>query len=262
MEGTRTPGVISVKRMTKRFEKEGRQVEAVRDFSLDVGEREFIAIVGPSGCGKSTLLNVMAGLQSATNGEVRIDGEKIDGPYTNLGIVFQNHVLLEWLTTFDNIMFQADMRRLPRRRYVNRANELLQMVGLTGFEASYPYELSGGMKQRASICRALLHDPPYLFMDEPFGALDALTREQLCIDLERIWLASPKTVIFITHSIREAVQLADRVIVMTPRPGRIAREVKVNLPRPRFELDATDSRLNELVSSIKETFVDQGVLKG
>jgi NitT/TauT family transport system ATP-binding protein len=170
-------------------------------------------------------------------------------------------VLLDWLTTMGNILFQTDMRRLPRDRYIERARELITMVSLEGFEERFPYELSGGMKQRCAICRALLHDPPLLLMDEPFGSLDALTRDQLCIDLEKIWLQTEKTALFITHSVPEAVQLADRVIVMTPRPGRIYKEITVDMPRPRFEEGIETDRFFHLVEQIKQSFLEQGVLR-
>jgi NitT/TauT family transport system ATP-binding protein len=252
---------ISIRHLSKRFVTDDGVVDALEDVSIDIGRGEFVAVVGPSGCGKSTLLSLLAGLQRPSSGEVRIDGKEVDGPYTDVGIVFQNHVLLDWLTTLDNVLFQADMRRLPRRRYVRRAHELLEMVSMTGFERSYPYQLSGGMKQRTSICRALLHDPPYLLMDEPFGALDALTRDQLCIDLEKLWLGSGKTVVFITHSVQEAVQLSDRVLVMTPRPGRICRELTVDLPRPRYQGVAQNPAFHDSIAQIKATFVEHGILR-
>jgi NitT/TauT family transport system ATP-binding protein len=252
---------IVIQNLCKRFGPDDRRVVALDDVSLGIGRGEFVAVVGPSGCGKSTLLALIAGLQRPTSGHVRIEGREVIGPYTDVGIVFQNHVLLDWLTTLENILFQADMRRLPRKKFLSRAEELIGMVSLTGFEKSYPYQLSGGMKQRTSICRALLHDPPYLLMDEPFGALDALTRDQLCIDLEKIWLGSGKTVLFITHSVQEAVQLADRVLVMTPRPGRIFHELTIDLPRPRYQGGTNGQRLNDYIAEIKAMFVEQGILR-
>ena len=252
---------LSVERLSKTFESDKGNVQALDDFSLKVAEGEFVAVVGPSGCGKSTLMMLVAGLLRASAGHVSIRGSRVDGPVTDLGIVFQNHVLLDWLTTMNNVLFQIDMRRLPRSRYEARARELISMVSLNGFEDAYPYELSGGMKQRCAICRALLHDPPLLLMDEPFGALDALTRDQLCIDLEKIWIATGKTVLFITHSVSEAVQLADRIIVMTPRPGRLYREVTVELPRPRYADGVDNGRAALLVKQIKQSFLDQGVLR-
>ncbi len=252
---------VSVKDVTKVYETDMGDVHALEEIMLDVSEGELLAIVGPSGCGKSTLMMIVAGLLSATGGEVWIRGEKVEGPFTDLGIIFQNHVLLDWLTTMGNILFQTDMRRLPRSKYEQRARELISMVSLDGFEDVYPYELSGGMKQRCSICRALLHDPPILLMDEPFGALDALTRDQLCIDMEKILMRAKKTVLFITHSVQEAVQLADRIIVMTPRPGRIYKEINVDLPRPRYERGIDTEEFFHLVEEIKQSFLEQGVLR-
>ncbi len=252
---------LSVERLSKTFQSDKGSVHALDDFSMTVPDGEFVAVVGPSGCGKSTLMMLVAGLLAASAGTVTIRGERVQGPFTDVGIVFQNHVLLDWLTTLDNILFQIDMRRLPRNRYAARARELISMVSLDGFERAHPYELSGGMKQRCAICRALLHDPPLLLMDEPFGALDALTRDQLCIDLEKIWLTTRKTVLFITHSVAEAVQLADRIIVMTPRPGRIYQELSVDLPRPRYQGAVEGERFTRLVEQIKRAFLKQGVLR-
>jgi len=252
---------LSIEHIAKTFKTDKGNVHALDDVFLSMAEGEFLAVVGPSGCGKSTLMMIVAGLLQASGGEVKIKGEKVDGPFTDLGIVFQNHVLLDWLTTMGNILFQTDMRRLPRKRYEARARELITMVSLEGFEEVHPYELSGGMKQRCAICRALLHDPPLLLMDEPFGSLDALTRDQLCIDLEKIWLQTEKTVLFITHSVPEAVQLADRIIVMTPRPGRIYKEIVVDLPRPRYEKVIESERFFHLIEQIKQSFLEQGVLR-
>ncbi len=212
--------------------REGR-LTALDDVSFALGEGEFVSVVGPSGCGKSTLLMLIAGLTPPTSGRVVIRGCPVRGPFTDLGIVFQRDALLDWRTVQDNVLLPIDVRRLRRQAYVGRASELLGRVGLAGFERSYPWELSGGMRQRVAICRALVHDPPLLLMDEPFGALDALTRDQMVRDLQRIWLATRKTVLFITHSIAEAVFLSDRVLVMSPRPGRLAAVLEVDLPRPR-----------------------------
>ncbi|WP_455383470.1 ABC transporter ATP-binding protein [Salinispira pacifica] len=252
---------IRVRDLSKQFATRDGEIEALSGVSFDIREGEFLAVIGPSGCGKSTMLTILAGLLDPTSGWVEIGGERVSGPYTDLGIVFQNHVLLDWLTTIDNVLFQTDMRRLPRREYEARARELLRMVSLDGFEDRHPYELSGGMKQRTAICRALLHDPPLLLMDEPFGALDALTRDQLCIDVEKIWMSSRKTVVFITHSVQEAVQLADRILVMTPRPGRMYKVVDVDLPRPRYRDGIRMPEYGRLIESIKETFLEQGVLR-
>jgi NitT/TauT family transport system ATP-binding protein len=209
------------------------RIHALSDISLTVAEREFVTIVGPSGCGKSTLLKVLSGLLPATRGSVRLAGTPVDRPRRDIGIVFQNPVLLPWRTVLDNVLLPAEVQGLAMGPARVRARELLAMVGLAEFEDKYPMELSGGMQQRAAISRALVHDPNILLMDEPFGALDAMTREQMNLDLQRIWMEAGKTVILITHSIPEAVFLGDRVVVMTARPGRIMRLVEVDFPRPR-----------------------------
>jgi NitT/TauT family transport system ATP-binding protein len=208
-------------------------VHALDEISLEIQEHEFISILGPSGCGKSTLMMIVSGLLPPSVGEVRIGGKRVDGPHTDLGVVFQRDVLLDWRTVQDNVMLQCEVRGLDKRQYLERTRALLTQVGLDGFADRYPHELSGGMRQRVAICRALVHDPPLLLMDEPFGALDALTREQMNSDLMRIWEQTRKTVVFITHSIPEAVILSDRVVVMSPRPGRVEEIIEVDLPRPR-----------------------------
>lgn len=254
--------IIELKNLTKVFvTSSGDKVEALEDFSLDIIKGECIAVLGPSGCGKSTLMMIAAGLLPATCGKVLIEEEEVSGPYTNLGIVFQNHVLLEWRNSLDNVLFQIEMRKLNKKEYLEKAQELFCMVSLTGFEDKYPHELSGGMRQRVAICRALLHDPPFLFLDEPFGALDALTRDQLCIDLEKILLKTNKTVLFITHSIQEAVLLADRIVVMTPRPGKIYKVFNNDFPRPRYDLLTGTAEYAEQIEKIKSTFIEQGILK-
>lgn len=226
--------MIEVARLDKTFVTvRNERIHALSDISLSVAEREFVTIVGPSGCGKSTLLKIVAGLLGATRGRVLLAGTPVDRPRQDIGIVFQNPVLLPWRTVLDNVLLPAEVQGLPRAPARARARELLSMVGLGGFENKYPMELSGGMQQRAAISRALVHDPNILLMDEPFGALDAMTREQMNLDLQRIWLEAGKTVILITHSIPEAVFLGDRVIVMSARPGKIARVVDVDIARPR-----------------------------
>ena len=240
--------------------RDGSPTVAVSDVDLKVGDREFVALLGPSGCGKSTLLSIIAGLIQPTNGEVRIEQKTIAAPYTNIGIVFQNDLLLDWRNVLDNVLVQFEMRGLDPRPHSQRARALIASVGLAGFESKYPWELSGGMRQRVAICRALIHDPPLLLMDEPFGALDALTREQLQVDLQRIWQNSSKTVVFVTHSIDEAVFLADRVVVMTPRPGRIQQVLGIDLPRPRG-FEARDSDVFAAnVRHINHLFQEMGVI--
>jgi len=251
---------IQIEGLTKRYG--GTQgLLALERLDIDITPGEFIAVVGPSGCGKSTLMRLIAGLIPASSGSITVEGRAVSGPVTQVGIVFQSPVLLDWRNTLDNVLFQADMRGLPVNDYRERALALLHQVGLQDFAASFPHELSGGMRQRASIARALLHDPPLLLMDEPFGALDALTREQMRLDLEQLWLATKKTVVFITHSVDEAVLLADRVLVMSPRPGRVVRELRIELPRVRA-LDAKrDQRFFDACAEINDIFFSQGVLR-
>jgi len=215
-------------------------VAALTDVTLDVATGEFVTIVGPSGCGKTTLLRIMAGLLRPTSGSVQLLGRPVTGPNRNVGVVFQDPVLLPWRTVLDNVMLPVQVLDLDRERYRARALDLLALVRLRGFERKYPHELSGGMRQRVSLARALVHDPALLLMDEPFGALDAMTREAMNLELQRIWRESGKTVAFITHSIPEAAFLGDRVVVMSPRPGRIVDVVTVDLDRPR-DLDMMGS---------------------
>jgi NitT/TauT family transport system ATP-binding protein len=208
-------------------------VLALDALSLDIREEEFIAIVGQSGCGKSTLLRLISGLLAPTRGSIALDGRAVRGPRSDVGIVFQSPVLLPWRTALENVLLPIEFLKRDRRQFEPQARELLALVGLKGFEQGYPRSLSGGMQQRVSISRALVADPRVLLMDEPFGALDAMTREELSFELLRIWDERKKTILFVTHSIPEAVLLANRVVVMTPRPGRVARIVPVQLPRPR-----------------------------
>lgn len=238
-----------------------KSVKALEDVDLDVAAGEFVSILGPSGCGKSTLLLILAGLIRATTGEVRIAGEEVAEPVTDLGFVFQDPTLLPWRTVMRNIFLQAEVRNLERPEARSRAMDLLKLTKLEGFENSYPNELSGGMKQRVSICRALLHDPPLLLMDEPFGALDALTREQMTIDLQRIWMTNRKTVVFVTHSIAEAVFLADRVVVCSPRPGRVLATIDVDIQRPRHLIDRELPRFAAISGEIRDLLKTEGVLE-
>ena len=254
-------GFIEIDSLNKTFiGQDGEPIVAIEGLDLDVRRGEFVTIVGPSGCGKSTLLSIVAGLLEATGGGVRIDGMPITEPYTDLGFVFQSDLLLDWRNVTGNVLLQCVMRGLDERAYTARAHELLASVGLEGFEGKRPFELSGGMRQRVALCRALLLDPPMLLMDEPFGALDALTREQMQVDLQTIWQRSQKTVLFVTHSISEAVFLSDRVIVMTPRPGGIRAILDVDLDRPR-DLNIHDtSGFTKIVHEIRLMFQEMGVI--
>ncbi|HMH54053.1 MAG TPA: ABC transporter ATP-binding protein [Candidatus Acidoferrum sp.] len=231
-------------------------VEALRDITVAVSQGEFIALVGPSGCGKSTLLRIVAGLRRATAGEVRVAGQTVARPIPSVGMVFQAPMLLKWRTIRDNVLLPAELSGLDPRRYHARADELLSLVRLDDFGAKLPRELSGGMQQRASLCRALLLDPPLLLMDEPFGALDAITRDEMNLELLRVWgegNTQRKTIVFVTHSIPEAVFLADRVVVMTPRPGRVARVFDVPLPRPRAVATRAQAGFGALALAIHES---------
>jgi NitT/TauT family transport system ATP-binding protein len=208
-------------------------VLALEHVSLAIERNEFVSIVGPSGCGKSTLLRLIAGLLQPSAGRVMIDGARVQGPRRDVGIVFQTPTLLPWANVLANVLFPLKVLRRLDRHSTDQAFELLRLVGLAEFARKMPSELSGGMQQRAAICRALIHEPAILLMDEPFGALDALTREEMSLELLRIWTERPKTIIFVTHSVPEAVLLADRVSVMTRRPGRIIETIDIPLARPR-----------------------------
>ena len=212
---------------------DGVPIDALSRISLDIAQGEFVSIVGPSGCGKRTLLKILAGLVPPTYGSIDLDGKPVAGPQGNIGVVFQEATLLPWLNILRNVLVPADVARIPRKQMERRALDLLELVGLRDFHGKFPNELSGGMQQRAAICRALLRDPEILLMDEPFGALDALTRDFMGLELQRIWQVQHNTVLFITHSIAEAVLLSDRVIVMSPRPGQILDAITIKLERPR-----------------------------
>jgi len=237
---------VEVDRLTKTF---GANT-AIADVSFTARDHEFVALVGPSGCGKSTTLRIVAGLLNPTGGTVRVNQRDVRGPVANAGMVFQAPVLLPWRRMLDNILFTAEMRGQPREAVRTRAADLIRLAGLDGSEDRYPHELSGGMQQRAAICRALLLQPSLLLMDEPFGALDVLTRERLAFQLQRIWTANRSTVLFVTHSISEAVLLADTILVFGP--GRIRTIVPVDLPRPREPATLRDPRFLDLSAAIRE----------
>src|SRR5690242_8558247 len=224
---------IKIENLSKVYNSRSGRVSAIEDVNLEIGQNEFITLAGPSGCGKSTLLKIIGALVRPSRGSLLFDNEVLLKPTRDVGIVFQEPVLLPWRTALENVMLPAEILGLNADSSRARAMELLNLVGLKGFEASYPRELSGGMQQRVAISRALIHNPSVLLMDEPFAALDAMTREELGFELLRIWDSHKKTVIFVTHNIVEAILLADRVVAMTPRPGRIARIVDIELSRPR-----------------------------
>jgi NitT/TauT family transport system ATP-binding protein len=256
----RSDAFLSFDNVSKYYGYGPNRLHAVDSVSFSSRKGEFISILGPSGCGKSTMMMLASGLIPVSSGAIRIAGTTIDRPYTDLGIVFQQDLLMDWRRVLSNILVQPEFRGWKTRQYEPRARELLALVGLKGFEHKFPYELSGGMRQRVGICRALIHDPNLLLMDEPFGALDALTRDQLNLDLQRIWLENRKTVLFVTHSIPEAVFLGDRVFVMGPRPARILETVEIDLARPRqLEVRETPA-FAEYVRKIRGIFYNMGVL--
>jgi NitT/TauT family transport system ATP-binding protein len=238
----------------------GEVIQALAPVDASIAAGEFVSIVGPSGCGKSTLVMLISGLLPISRGAVRLDGVPVTRPHPGIGVVFQRDLLLKWRTILDNILLPAEIKRWPKAQYRDLAEQLLKQVGLAGFGAKYPDELSGGMRQRVAICRALVQNPGLLLMDEPFGALDALTREQMSLDLQRLWGRLRNTVIFVTHSIDEAVFLSDRVIVMSPRPGRIELDLKIDLPRPRTLAGRSTPEFAVYVSEIRRVFEARGVL--
>lgn len=246
------PSFIRIENLQKIFGSGEGQVKALEDveFSIDAGE--FVVIVGASGCGKSTLLKIISGLIPPTSGQVLLEGSSLLEPSRRISMIFQTPVLLPWRSVMRNVMLPAEIYGLNTEEYEKLAVELLEFAGLKGFEIKYPFELSGGMQQRVSLCRALLTDPEMLLMDEPFGALDALTREKLNLELLRIWTEKRKTVLFVTHSIQEAIFLSDRVIVMTPRPGRVAYILRNELPRPRNVISFSDPKFAEYAAIIRE----------
>jgi NitT/TauT family transport system ATP-binding protein len=252
---------IEIAEVTKRFGRPDSGVVALERVDLSIGDGEFVAVVGPSGCGKSTLMRLISRLDTPSTGSISVFGDVSKAPPSDMGIVFQAHVLLPWRTVLDNVLFPADMTGRDRKALKPRAMELLRSVGLQDFAGSFPHQLSGGMKQRASIARALLLQPKLLLMDEPFGALDALTREQMRVDLEALWLEHRMTVLFITHSIDEAVLLADRVIVMTPRPGRVERILPIDMPRTRGLAARRDPEFLRRSEEITDIFLSRGVLQ-
>ena len=251
---------VALSGVAKSFHRGGTVTHALAAVDLTLGEGQFVAVVGPSGCGKSTLLRLIAGLIAPSAGTIDLAGGRVDGPQTNLGVVFQSPVLLEWRTVLDNVLVQLELRGLPANDYRERAMALLARVGLAEFADRYPRELSGGMRQRTAIVRALIHDPPFLLMDEPFGALDALTREQMRLDLEALWMETGKTVLFITHSIDEAVLLADRVVVMSARPGKVERDLAISLSRPRGLAARRAPEFIAATNAITEIFLARGIL--
>jgi NitT/TauT family transport system ATP-binding protein len=234
--------------------------EALRPVTVDIAPGEFVSVVGPSGCGKSTLMLMVAGLMKASGGAIRVGGQPLEGPLTDVGIAFQDHLLLDFRTAFDNVLLQGIIRGMPMEPVRERTRELFDRLGLTGAANRYPHQLSGGMRQRVSLARALVLRPSVLLMDEPFGALDALTRLQVRYDLEQLWMADRPTVLFITHSVEEAVGLSDRVLVMSPSPGQVVEELRIDLPRPRPLALGEEPALAEYARRIYDHFARLGVI--
>jgi NitT/TauT family transport system ATP-binding protein len=252
---------VTLRNVSKRYASRKGEVHAVDNVSLTIGSGEFVSIVGPSGCGKSTLLSMIAGLSPPTDGAIQILGMPVNGPVHDLGIVFQQHLMLSWRTILNNVLLQIEVRRLSKDKYTARAMELLERVGLGDFADRFPDELSGGMNQRASIVRALIHDPDLLLMDEPFGALDAITRDQMGLDFHQLSREEGKTVLFITHSISEAVFLSNRVVVMSARPGRVEEIVPIDLASERHFEIRDEPEFARYTGHIRRLFEKMGVLK-
>ncbi len=258
---TPTP-LIQIAGLEKRYRsRDGSLTQALGPVSLDIAQREFITIVGPSGCGKSTLLKLIAGLIERSTGVIRMGGREITGPQPDIGVVFQSPVLLPWRNAIENVMLPATVQKLDPARSRERAQQLLGLVGLHDVAAKYPNELSGGMQQRVAIARALMHDPAVLLMDEPFGALDAMTRETMNLEIRRLWAESAKTVLFVTHSIPEAVFLGTRVLVLSSRPGCVADVVDVDLPAQRsLDLISSDA-FGVFTRRIRQHFKAHGMIE-
>jgi NitT/TauT family transport system ATP-binding protein len=256
------PVHVAVRGLDKVYQSSKSAFTALQQIDLDIARGEFISVVGPSGCGKSTLLKCIAGISGLSRGRIEVDGVEVTAPPDDMAIVFQRDILLDWRCVRDNILLPIELKRLRKADWTGKASELLRLIGLPGYEQRRPWELSGGQRQRVAICRALIQEPRLLLMDEPFGALDALTRDDLNLELQRLWIASKKTVLFITHSISEAVLLSDRVVVMAANPGRIIDTITIELPRPRT-LDSRETpEFGRYARQIRKRFEELGVLQG
>jgi NitT/TauT family transport system ATP-binding protein len=261
--GSRSGVPIRISRVSKTFGEDGdRPFQALKEIDMDIAPGEFISVVGPSGCGKSTLMLMVAGLLSRSGGDIQVGGKSVARPITDVGIAFQDHLLLDFRNAIDNVTLHADIRGLPKKEIRAKAEKLFEQLRLTHAMEKYPRQLSGGMRQRVSLIRTLVHDPSVLLMDEPFGALDALTRLQVRMDLEALWLRRRPTVLFITHSVEEAVGLSDRIFVMSPSPGEVVEEIVVELPRPRPIVLGDAPEFAAYVDRIYAHFERMGVLHG
>ena len=250
--------LIEGRGVSKTYRTREGEVETLKPLDFDIRAGEFVSVVGPSGCGKSTLMKMVAGLLPITGGDLRLAGHTVKGPQTDVGIVFQNALLLPWRRVIDNILLQAEIRRMPMAAARRRAEELMAMAGLQGFEHKYPWQLSGGMQQRVAILRALLHDPPVLLMDEPFGALDDFTRREMSEELLRIYAEQQCSVFFVTHSLPEAVLLSDHIVVLKPRPGRVQAIIDIALPRPRSANVRSSSEFRRYLDQLEEMIFGDG----
>lgn len=242
--------LIVLKNIRKSYESKEGSILAIEDITFEVEEGDFVVIVGPSGCGKSTLLKVVAGLLSFDRGSIKFRGKEISGPVRDIGMIFQEPALLRWKTVIGNILAPIELMGMNKKEYEQKAKELLKLTNLGGFENKYPSELSGGMQQRVSICRSLVYDPSLLLMDEPFGALDAMTREKMNLELLEIWRESKKTILFVTHSIPEAAFMADSVVALTDRPSRINEKITIDLERPRTLTTKTENKYDEYTEKL------------
>jgi NitT/TauT family transport system ATP-binding protein len=253
---------VHIRDLSRTYESQKGKVVALRDINLDISETQFVSILGPSGCGKSTLLRCIAGLARPTSGVLKIGGKSVTAPPEDMGMVFQRDVLLDWRTSLENVLLPIEFKGLDKAKWTERARSLLDLLGLSNFKDRHPWELSGGMRQRVAICRALLLNPSLLLMDEPFGALDAMTRDDLNLELQRIWMDRKNLVIFVTHSIVEAVFLSDRVLVMSKSPGTIVEDIHIDLERPRPLAIRETKEFGRYVGHMREIFESLGSRKG
>ena len=254
--------LVDIRALDEIYPVRDRPITALKDVTLQIGSTEFVSLLGPSGCGKSTLLRCVAGLESVSGGAIAIHGRPVDGPVDDMSVVFQRDVLLDWLTVLRNVLLPSRIRGLPAEQWTPKARALLDLIGLAEIEDRFPWQLSGGMRQQVAICRALLLNPSLLLMDEPFGALDAMTRDELNLEMQRVWLSDAKTVLFVTHSISEAVFLSDRIVVMSRAPGRIVEVVEIDIPRPRALSVRETPEFVRYITRIRQTFESFGLLRG